>query len=198
MSTLPKRSFITEEEYLAIERKAEFKSEYFQGEMFAMAGALKPHNLIASNVIRVLGNQLLERDCNVYPSDMRVKIKKIGKYTYPDVAVTCGKEIFEDDYVDTLLNPIVIFEILSHSTEARDRGEKFQHYQFIESLMEYILIAQDTVRVEQYVRQNDRTWMYSQYQNLEDLVKLESINCELSLKEVYVKVPDVAAQKPAG
>jgi Uma2 family endonuclease len=198
MSTLPKRSFITEEEYLAIERKAEFKSEYFQGEMFAMAGALKPHNLIASNVIRVLGNQLLERDCNVYPSDMRVKIKKIGKYTYPDVAVTCGKEIFEDDYVDTLLNPIVIFEILSHSTEARDRGEKFQHYQFIESLMEYILIAQDTVRVEQYVRQNDRTWMYSQYQNLEDLVKLESINCELSLKEVYVKVPDVAAQKPVG
>lgn len=196
MSTLPKRSFLTAEEYLAIERKAEFKSEYFQGEMFAMAGALKPHNLIVSNVIRVLGNQLLERDCNVYPSDMRIKIKKIEKYTYPDIAVTCGKEIFEDDYVDTLLNPIVIFEILSHSTEARDRGEKFQHYQFIESLMEYILTAQDTVRVEQYVRQNDRTWMYSQYQNLEDIVKLESINCELSLKEVYVKVPDVAAQKP--
>jgi Uma2 family endonuclease len=195
MSTLPKRSFITEEEYLAIERKAEFKSEYFHGEMFAMAGALKPHNLIASNVIRVLGNQLLERDCNVYPSDMRIKIKKIGKYTYPDVAVTCGKEIFEDDYVDTLLNPVVIFEILSHSTEARDRGEKFQHYQFIESLAEYILIAQDRVRVEQYVRQSDRTWMYSQYQNLEEVVKLESINCEFSLKDVYVKVPNVVAQK---
>ncbi len=196
MSTLPKRSFITAEEYLAIERNAEFKSEYFQGEMFAMAGALKPHNLIASNVIRVLGNQLLERDCNVYPSDMRVNIKKINKYTYPDVAVTCGKEIFEDDYVDTLLNPIVIFEILSHSTEARDRGEKFQHYQFIESLVEYILIAQDRIRVEQYVRQSDRTWMYSQYQNPEDIVKLESINCELLLKDIYVKVPNIAVQRP--
>src|SRR5574341_1692047 len=102
MSTFPKGSFLTAEEYLVIERKSEFKSEYFQGKMFAMAGVLKPHNLITSNVIRVLGNQLLERDCNVYPSDMRIKIKKIEKYTYPDVAVTCGKEIFEDDYVDTL------------------------------------------------------------------------------------------------
>jgi Uma2 family endonuclease len=196
MSTLPKRSFITAEEYLAIERNAEFKSEYFQGEIFAMAGVQKPHNLIANNIIRVLGTKLLERDCNVYSSDMRVKIKKIGKYTYPDVAVTCGKEIFEDDYVDTLLNPIVIFEILSHSTEARDRGENYQHYKFIESLVEYILIAQDRVRVEQYVRQSDRTWMYSQYQNLEEVVKLESIDCELSLKDVYVKVPNISAQKP--
>jgi Uma2 family endonuclease len=196
MSTMPKRALLTPEEYLAIERNAEFKSEYFQGEMFAMAGGLKPHNLIASNVIRVLGNQLLERDCNVYPSDMRVKIKKIEKYTYPDVAVTCGKEIFEDDYVDTLLNPIVIFKILSHSTEARDRGEKFQHYQFIDSLVEYVLIAQDRVRVEQYVRQSDRTWLYSQHQNLEDIVKLESIGCKLALKDIYVKVPKVSAQKP--
>jgi len=102
MSTLPKRSLLTAEEYLAIERQAEFKSEYFQGEMFAMAGVQRPHNLIANNIIRVLGNQLLERDCNVYSSDMRVKIKKIGKYTYPDVAVACGKEIFEDDYSITL------------------------------------------------------------------------------------------------
>jgi len=196
MSTLPKRSLLTAEEYLAIERKAEFKSEYFQGEMFAMAGVQRPHNLIANNSIRVLGNQLLERDCNVYSSDMRVKIKKIGKYTYPDVAVACGKEIFEDDYIDTLLNPMVIFEILSHSTEAHDRGTKFQHYQFIESLVEYILITQESVRVEQYVRQSDRTWLYGQYQNLEDIVKLESIGCKLSLKDVYVKVPNITAQKP--
>ena len=196
MSTMPKRALLTPEEYLAIERQAEFKSEYFQGEMFAMAGVQKPHNLIANNIIRVLGYQLLERDCNVYSSDMRVKIKKIGKYTYPDVAVTCGKELFEEDYVDTLLNPIVIFEILSHSTEARDRGEKFQHYQFIDSLIEYILIAQNTIRVEQYVRQSDRTWMYSQYQNLQDVVKPESINCELSLKDIYVKVPNLSAPEP--
>jgi len=196
MSTLPKRSLLTAEEYLAIERKAEFKSEYFQGKILAMPRVQKPHNLIAINLIRVLGNQLLERDCNVYSSNMRVEIKKIGKYTYPDVAVTCGKELFEEDYVDTLLNPIVIFEILPDSTAAYGRGTKFQHYQFIESLVEYILIAQNTVRVEQYVRQSDRTWMYSRYENLEDIVRLESINCELSLKDIYVKVPNLSAPEP--
>jgi len=194
MSTLPQRSFLTAEEYLAIERKAEFKSEYFNGEMFAMAGASRPHNRIASNIIRTADDQLLKRGCNIYPSDMRVKIKKIGKYTYPDVVVTCGKELFEDDYVDILLNPVVIFEILSHSTQAYDRGEKFQHYQFIESLAEYILITQDAVRVEQYVRQSDRTWIHNEYRSLDDVVKLESVACELPLKELYVNVPDIAAE----
>jgi len=191
MSTLPQRSLLTAQEYLAIERKAEFKSEYFNGEMFAMAGASRPHNRIASSVISALNPQLVKRGCNIYPSDMRVKIKKIGKYTYPDVVVTCGKELFEDDYVDILLNPIVIFEILSHSTQAYDRGEKFQHYQFIESLAEYIIITQDAVRVEQYARRSDRTWLYNEYQNLDDVVKLESVGCELPLRELYVNVPNI-------
>jgi Uma2 family endonuclease len=191
MSTLPKKSILTAEEYLAIERQAEFKSEYFNGEMFAMAGASRPHNRIASNIIRTVDTQLLKRGCNIYPSDMRVKIKKIGKYTYPDIVVTCGEELFEDDYVDTLLNPVVIFEILSKSTAAYDRGEKFQHYQFIESLAEYVLITQDAVRVEQYVRQSDHTWIYNEYQNIDDIVKLESVNCELPLRELYVNVPSI-------
>jgi Uma2 family endonuclease len=195
MSTLSKRSLLTPEEYLEIERKAEFKSEYFNGEIFAMAGASRPHNRIVSNIIRTLDTQLLKRDCNIYPSDMRVKIKKIGKYTYPDVVVTCGKEIFEDDHVDTLLNPVVIFEILSDSTEAYDRGKKFQHYQFIESLAEYILITPDAIRVEQYVRQNDKTWVYDSYQNIDDVVKLDSVGCELALKELYVKVANVLTEK---
>ncbi|MCI0697752.1 Uma2 family endonuclease [candidate division KSB1 bacterium] len=195
MSTQPQRSFLTPEEYLEIERKAEFKSEYFNGEMFAMAGAKRPHNRIVSSVIRVIDTQLLERDCNIYPSDMRVKIEKINKYTYPDVVVTCGKEILEDDQIDTLLNPVLIVEILSASTEAYDRGEKFQHYQFIPSLVEYILITQNAIRVEQYVRQSDRTWLYSEYQSLDDVIKLESIGCELALKEVYAKVPNALAQK---
>jgi Uma2 family endonuclease len=186
---------LTPEEYLAIERKAEFKSEYFNGEMFAMAGAHEPHNIIASNIIRALGNQLLERDCIVYPSDMRVKVSAINKYTYPDVAVACGKRIFEDSEIDTLLNPIVIFEILSASTEARDRGEKFRQYQFIQSLVEYILITQDAIRVEQYVRQSDRTWLYSEYQSLDEVIKLESIGCELALKDIYLKIPNIPAQK---
>jgi len=194
MSPLPQRSFLTAAEYLAIERKAEFKSEYYNGEMFAMAGASRPHNRIASSVISTLNPQLVKKGCNIYPSDMRVKIKKIGKYTYPDVVVTCGKEFFEDDYVDILLNPVVIFEILSHSTQAYDRGEKFQHYQFFESLAEYILITQDAVRVEQYARQSDRTWIHNEYRNLDAVVKLESVGCELPLKELYVNVPNIAAE----
>jgi Uma2 family endonuclease len=111
------------------------------------------------------------------------------------VVVTCGKEILEDDQIDTLLNPILIIEILSASTEAYDRGEKFRQYQFIQSLAEYILITQDAIRVEQYVRQTDRTWLYSEYQNLDDVIKLESIACELTLKDVYAKVQNVLEQK---
>jgi len=195
MSTQPQRSLLTAEEYLAIERKAEFKSEYFNGEMFAMAGVRRAHDLIAMNVYRVLGNQLLARDCHVYSSDMRVKIKKIDKYTYPDVAVTCGKEVFEDDQGDTLLNPIVIIEILSDSSKAYDRGKKFQHYQFIDSMVEYIMIAQDTIRVDQYVRQKDKTWLHYGYQNPDDVVKLESVGCELALKDIYAKLPNIPAKK---
>lgn len=193
MSTLPQRSFLTPEAYLARERAAEFKSEYFNGEVFAMAGTSRAHSRISMNVSRILDTQLLKRDCNVYASDLRVKIRKIGKYTYPDVVLTCGKELFEDDAVDTLLNPIVIIEILSASTEAYDRGKKFQHYQFIDSLAEYILIVQDAVHVEQYVRHSDHTWRYSAYQNLDDVVKLESVNCEMTLKDIYAKVPASAA-----
>lgn len=195
MTTQPQKSFLTPAEYLEIERKAEYKSEYFNGEMFAMAGAQRLHNLIVSNLIRSVGNQLLARDCNVYPSDMRVKIAKIDKYIYPDIAITCGTENFEDDHVDTLLNPVVIIEILPTSSEAYDRGRKFQHYQFIESLAEYILITPDAVRVEQFVRQSDRTWLYSEYQNLDDVVKLESVGCELALHEVYVKTPNTPARE---
>lgn len=196
MSTLPQSSFLTPEAYLARERVAEFKSEYFNGEVFVIAGNSRAHCRISMNVLRILDTQLLERDCNVYASNLRVKIRKIGKYTYPDVVLTCGKELFEDDEVDTLLNPIVIIEILSASTEAYDRGKKFQHYQFIDSLAEYILIVQDAVRVEQYVRQSDHTWLYSEYQNLDDVVKLESVKCEMTLKDIYAKVPALAAPTP--
>jgi Uma2 family endonuclease len=156
--------------------------------MFAMAGASRRHNLIAANIIRTLGNQLLERNCNVYPSDMRVKIGKINKYTYPDVVVACGEEQFEDEETDTLLNPVVIIEVLSASTEAYDRGKKFEHYQSLDSLVEYLLVTQDSIRVEQYVRQSNRTWTYSEFHSLEDTVQLHTIDCKLMLSEVYAKV----------
>jgi len=187
MPAQPKK-LLTSAEYLALERKAEFKSEYFAGEMFARAGASRQHNLIAANIIRTLGNQLLERNCNVYPSHMRVKISKINKYTYPDVVVACGEEQFEDEQNDTLLNPAVIIEILSESTEAYDRGKKFEHYQSLESLAEYLLVSQDPYRMEQYIRQDESTWTYSEFHHAEDVVQLRTIDCELALKDVYAKV----------
>jgi Uma2 family endonuclease len=155
--------------------------------MFAMAGASETHNLIVSNVVRSLGNQLLNRDCYVYPSDMRVKVSTIGKYTYPDVVVVCGKKVFDDDQHDTILNPVLIVEVLSESTEAYDRGKKFEHFQYLESLGEYLMISQDSHRIEQYVRQGDRTWTYHEFHDLEDTVNLATTACELALQEVYLK-----------
>jgi Uma2 family endonuclease len=187
MSYQPKK-FLTSEQYLAIERKAECKSEYFDGEMYAMAGASRQHNLIVANIIRVLGNQLLDQECTVYPSDMRVKIRKIEKYTYRDIVVACGEEAFEDEGNDTLLNPVVIIEVLSESTEAYDRGKKFEHYQYLESLSEYVLVAQEPYGIELYVRQNDRSWTYRAFHSVDDIVHLHAINCELPLGDVYVKI----------
>jgi Uma2 family endonuclease len=187
MSSQPQR-LLTPKEYLSLERQAEFKSEYFAGEVFAMAGASQRHNLIAANIIRILGAQLLERDCNVYPSDMRVKIPKINKYTYPDVVVACAEEQFEDENNDVLLNPVVIFEVLSDSTEAYDRGKKFEHYQSLESLREYVLISQDPYRVERYVRQDDRTWTYTEFHSADEVATLPTISCTLPLTDVYAKV----------
>lgn len=187
MSSQPRVVF-RPEDYLAIERQAEYKSEYVAGEIFAMAGANRQHNLIVANIIRTLGNQLLESPCNVYPSDMRVKVLPTGKYTYPDIIVTCGEERFEDEHDDTLLNPRVIIEVLSESTEAYDRGKKFEHYQAIEPLAEYLLVAQDRSRIEHYVRQDDKTWTYAEFHNIEDSVSLQTIGCQLVFKDVYAKV----------
>lgn len=199
MSSQPETS-LTPEEYLAIERKAETKSEYFAGEMFplgsmgkphdafAMTGATRRHNLVAGNVFAALHRQLAERPCEVYPSDMRVRIPATGLYTYPDVTVVCGEPKFEDDYLDTLLNPVVIVEVLSASTEAYDRGKKFEQYQHIETLVEYVLVSQEPYRVEQYVRQDVAQWLYLEAHRAEDVVKLNSINCEFALKDVYAKV----------
>ena len=191
MSAVPKLQF-TPQEYLALERKAESKSEYYQGEIFAMAGASSPHNLISTNLIRILSTQLLPRDCDVYGGDMRVKVSPLGKYTYPDIMVACGKKIFDDAEQDTLVNPVLIIEILSHSTERYDRGAKFDHYQYIKTLAEYVLVSQDNRRVERYVRQANGDWAYRAFKENDDVIKLESIGCELVLHEIYFKVPEAA------
>ena len=189
MSSQP-NTYISPEEYLAIERQAEYRSEYYAGEMFAMAGATRRHNRIVTNLTTTLDNQLKARPCNVYSTDMRVNVPRTGLYTYPDLVVTCGEEIFAaDKQEDILLNPLVIIEVLSDSTEAYDRGKKFEHYQSINSLTTFILVTQHSPRVEQYVRQEDgRLWTYSETHEVGATIKVEAIACELKLEDVYSKV----------
>lgn len=188
MALAQQKILYSPEEYLEFERKSETRHEYIDGEIFEKASANKRHNRISVNVIRLLGNQLLERDCNVYGNDMRVRITSTGKYTYPDVIAVCGEEIYEDETEDTLLNPMLIVEVLSKSTEAYDRGGKFEYYQMIESFGEYVLITQEPFRVEQFVRKEKNVWTYFEFRSPEDVVKLNSINCELVLQDIYHKV----------
>lgn len=195
MSSVPKTR-LTPQDYLAIERRAEFKSEFLDGEMFAMSGASREHNLISGNVGGELREQVKDRDCEVYIHDMRVKVSRTGLYTYPDITVVCGEPRFEDREVDTLLNPCVLFEVLSASTEQYDRGKKFEHYRKLDSLAEYILISQDRVHVEHYVRQQDHQWLLSEADSLSAVIQLESIGCHLSVAEVYRKVRFEAALEP--
>ena len=183
------KPYITPAEYLARERAAEFKSEYLNGEMFAMAGATREHVLVSGNVSRELGNQLRDRDCEVYQSDMRVKVSPTGLYTYPDVAVVCGEPQFEDAQLDTLLNPKLLVEVLSKSTGGYDRGAKFEHYRQIPSLAEYVLIAQDKHHVEVFTRQPDGRWLLWETNDPAATVRLASIGCELHMAEIYAKVP---------
>ena len=188
MSSDP-RTLLTEEEYLALERRAEFRSEFHRGEMFAMAGASRRHNMIVTNLVIALGTQLRDSPCNVYSNDMRVRVTNTGLFTYPDVVVTCGEEEFADDEQDTLLNPLVIFEVLSDSTEAYDRGKKFEHYQNIGSLSTYVLVAQEAPRIERYVRQEGgRAWVYTETHGADAVVRINAIGCELKLEDVYAKV----------
>lgn len=152
---LQPKSFLTPEEYLVIERKAEYKSEYFNGEMFAMSGVSPSHVLIVSNIVAELRGQLKQKPCNVYSSDLRVRVSPTGLYTYPDVVVVCGQPQLADEQKDTLLNPTLIVEVLSDSTQDYDRGRKFEHYRSLSSFTEYLLIAQDRCHVEHFVRQAD-------------------------------------------
>jgi Uma2 family endonuclease len=175
------------QEYLALERKADFKSEYYDGFITAMAGTSREHNLITLNLGREISSQLKKRPCEAYVSDMRVHVDRTGPYTYPDVVVVCGEPQFEDDEVDTLLNPTVIVEALSPTTEAYDRGKKFLHYRRLPSLREYVLVSQDKVLVERYTRQGD-DWLLTELNQINDTLRLASIDCEVPLREIYAKV----------
>ena len=182
---------LTEEEYLSRERASEVKHDFYLGEIFAMAGASERHNLIVSNVIRELSTQLKKTPCRVYPGDMRLKIRKTGLNTYPDVMVICGKRQFVDDQQDTVLNPDVIIEVLSDSTESYDRGLKFENYRKLNSLKEYMMISQNKRKIERYFKDENGNWVLAESDEGNPAITLDSINCQLSHPEVYDKVEEI-------
>ncbi|MCY3551304.1 MAG: Uma2 family endonuclease [Candidatus Poribacteria bacterium] len=187
MSSVAAQTYLTPEEYLAFERKATTKHEYLDGQIVAMSGASFAHNFITVNIATHLNIQLMDGECRVATSDMRVKVTEIDSYFYPDVVVVCGEPVPEDNIFDTLLNPTVIVEVLSPSTETYDKGEKFEHYQQITSLKDYILISQDKVYVEHYRRQENE-WLQTEFAELEDVLSLRSVGCELRLQDIYRRV----------
>lgn len=197
MSSAAKQADITPEEYLARERAAEFKSEYHDGQIYAMSGASRPHNLIAANLVRELGNQLRDRPCEVYIADMRVRDPSSSSYTYPDLAVVSGEPQFADGEFDTLLNPAAIVEIFSPSTESWDQGGKFEKYRRLDSLREYVLISQDKVHVEHFEKQGDG-WLLRIWDRLDDSLRLASIDCQVALRDIYAKVPFTRCEPQPG
>ena len=187
MATVAAQTYFTPEEYIALERKAHFKSEYFNGHIIAMSGASQAHNRITGDIFYGLYPQLIGHGCDIFTSDMRVRASLGDAYFYPDVVVVCGEPEFEDDTFDTLLNPILIVEVLSPSTEAYDRGEKFTRYKHIASLQEYLLVSQDKVSVEHH-RRHGTQWMLSHYRALEEVLRLPAIGCELPLRDIYARI----------
>lgn len=185
--TIQNRKY-TEQEYLELERKAEYKSEFFGGEIFAMAGSTNPHNIISGNFYAFLHNLSKGKGCRPYGSDMRVHTPVNSLYAYPDISVVCGEKKFLDNEFDTLLNPLFICEVLSKSTADYDTGGKFMRYRSIESLKEYWVISSLEYRLQKFVKQANGSWLLSETTNVNDTVLIESLNAEVSLKEIYFEV----------
>jgi len=177
------------EEFYAFEEKAEVRHEFFKGEVIAMAGGTDVHSLLSSNAIRKVGNALEKRPCRVFESNMRVKIEATGLETYPDASVVCGPPKFQDLRRQSLLNPLLIIEVLSDSTETYDRGKKFWHYRHLPSLQEYVLIAQDELRVEVFARQPSGDWLLRAYDGPEAVVRFECLDIEIAMSDLYAKTP---------
>lgn len=183
----PKQKFITPEEYLALEEKADHRSEYCNGEIFALAGGSVNHNLITGNVYAALRQLLAQRPCRAFMSDVRLHVEKSGLYTYPDVMVVCGKIEFVPGRDDTVTNPTVIVEVWSDSTKAYDRGEKFAMYRQIPTLQEYVMIDQTQPYVEHF-RRDGHFWVLETLEQMETVLALPSLNCEIPLRMIYEKV----------
>lgn len=179
---------LTALEYLAIERQSGERHEYLDGEMYAMSGASEPHNVIAGNIYAELNLQMRGRPCRAYIADMRVAASPTGPFYYPDVVALCGSPALLDAERDTLLNPMVVIEVLSPSTEGYDRGEKFVRYRQIPTLVEYLLVSQSAKHIERFCRDEDGRWLLSDYIGKDAEIDLPVIGCKLSLAAVYDKV----------
>lgn len=180
--------YVSPEEYLDRERLAETKSEYYDGRVLAMSGGSPEHPLIPANLIANLHPQLRKGICRVYHSDLRVASSNGRRFFYPDLSVACGPPEFHDHHRDTVTNPKVLFEVLSRSSFVYDHGPKFLSYQTIPSLQEYLMVHQDQPLVEHFVRGKDETWVYRKYEGLQALFSLPSIDCLMSLEDVYLSV----------
>lgn len=192
---LPKEKFkYTLEDYLKLDHESEEKIEFWDGHIFTLAGASVSHNRIQRNALTALTNKLRGRGCEVFPSDMRVKVPAYPPYRYPDLSALCGKPVFEKLVnQEMLINPQLIIEVLSDSTADFDRGYKFTYYKSIESFTEYILIAQDRPHVSQFIKQEENNWLNREYNDINEKFHLASLECEIELKELYetVEFPEI-------
>lgn len=176
---------VSVEEYLELERTCQVRHEYLDGELREMPGGNDKHSLLKVNVVTALRVALRSKPCTLYNSDLKIKLPKPKLYTYPDASVVVGESSLESSKNDSLLNPRVIVEVLSKSTESYDRGDKFEHYQTVESFTDYLLVSQTSYRVEHYLRQTDDTWLLKIYRGLEAKVVITSTECELFLADIY-------------
>ena len=190
---------LTPQEYYRLEQEAGFKSDYYDGEIFAMAGGTIAHSLICSNIVREVGNRLKGTPCAIYESNLRLKVEATGLRTYPDAGVYCGAlaRDLEDPGSQTVTNPTVLFEVLSSSTEAYDRGFKSQNYRKIESLRVYVLVSQHAPHIEVYERQADGTWLFWEVNGLESTIPVPGITIQLPLSEIYDRVEFLPAPSTA-
>jgi len=188
MNVAQRIPLLTPAEYLRLERAATYRSEFFAGKMFAMAGGSPRHSLIKTNLVSELRSGLKGRPCTAFDSDLRVRVSATGLYTYPDASVICGELQFDDSERDTVLNPTLLAEVLSDSTEAYDRGKKFEHYRQVASLQEYLLVSQDTPRVELHSRNPDGSWTPTIAIGLVQTLVLPALGVKLSMAEIYDKV----------
>jgi len=188
MEQLAKNKYYSPEEYLAIEEKAEYKSEYYQGEVFALAGASVNHNRIISNVVSRFQQSLSEKNCEAFATDVRLWIDEKNLFTYPDIMIVCGKIEFYQERNDTIINPIAIFEVLSESTKNYDRGEKFVFYRAIPTFQEYVLIDQSGVHLEHFYIGEKGKWTLTEYDDLDAVLKLTKVDFQISLRDIYHRV----------